>query len=235
MVEAFAREHAMPYLTRLVYHAYFDKVVMGVILINAVTLSLETYPAIIHQWGSLLYTLDKVFIVFFIVELYLRMLVYRSKFFTDGWRWFDFIIVMLTTLPLLGVSALGNVSAFRALRLLRLLGAIPVFRKVLDGIIRALRDSAAVMGVLALLLTIFAIVAAKLFGAADPGNFGNLHTAMFTLFQMMTLDVWSDIVRPLAVTSMMAIPFFATFIIVVVFILLSTIIGIAANAMSDNK
>lgn len=225
----------MTYLTRLVYHDWFDKVVMGIILINAVTLSLETYPGIMQQWGPLLYTLDKVFIVFFIVELCLRMLVYRSKFFTDGWRWFDFIIVVLTTLPLFGLSALGNVSAFRALRLLRLLSAIPVFRKVLDGIIRALRDSAAVMGVLALLLIIFAIVAAKLFGAADSINFGNLHTAMFSLFQIMTLDAWSDIVRPLAETSMIAIPFFATFIIVVVFILLSTLIGIAANAMSEIK
>ncbi|MBY0537791.1 ion transporter [Patescibacteria group bacterium] len=222
-------------LSKVVQHAWFDRFVMGVIAVNAITLALETYPQMMAEFGNILTTLDGIFITFFIMELILRLLVYRRTFFADGWRWFDLSIVVLTTLPLLGVSALGNVSAFRALRLLRLLSAVPAFRRVFAGIIRALRDSAAVMGVLALQLSIFAIVASKLFGSLDPEHFGNLHTAMFTLFQMMTLDAWSDIVRPLAETSMMAIPFFVSFIVVVVFILLSTIIGIAANAMGTTK
>ena len=225
----------MPTLAKVVQHPWFDRFVMGVILVNAITLALETYPQVMAQFGDILTTLDGIFIAFFIIELALRMMVYRRAFFADGWRWFDLSIVVLTTLPLLGVSALGNVSAFRALRLLRLLSAIPAFRRVFAGIMRALRDSATVMGVLALLLGIFAIVASKLFGSLDPEHFGNLHTAMFTLFQMMTLDAWSDVVRPLMASSAMAVPFFVSFIVVVVFILLSTIIGIAANAMSSTK
>lgn len=225
----------MKYLATVVNSIWFDRVVMVAILGNALTLSLETYGEVMTQFGPELRVIDQFFIGFFIVELCLRLIVYRRAFFSDGWRWFDLVIVVLTTLPMLGISALGNVSAFRALRLLRLLGAVPAFRGVFEGIIRALRDSAAVMGVLVVLVAIFAIVAAKLFGEIDPEHFGNMHTAMFTLFQIMTLDAWSDIVRPLMEVSVKAGVFFVTYIVVVVFILLSTIIGIAANAMSSNK
>lgn len=225
----------MKYLSDVVHSKWFERLVMTIIVCNAITLSLETYSDVMKQYGTILHVADSIFIWFFIFELCLRLIVFRWSFFNDGWRWFDLIIVVLTTLPMLGITALGNVSAFRALRILRLLSAVPAFRHVFEGIIRALKDSAAVMGVLGVLLGIFAIVAAKLFGAADPEHFGNFHTALFTLFQIMTLDAWSDIVRPLMQTSVKAVFFFVAFIVIVVFVLLSTIIGIAANAMSTTK
>lgn len=225
----------MRHLTNVINARWFDRLVIVIILCNAVTLSLETYDGVTQRFGTVLHVLDSLFIWFFIGELCLRLIVYQRAFFSDGWRWFDLIIVVLTTLPLLGISALGNVSAFRALRLLRLLSVIPAFRTVFAGIARALRDSAAVMGVLGVLLGIFAIVASSLFGEIDPEHFGDLHTAMFTLFQIMTLDAWSDVVRPLMQVSVKAAIFFVTFIVIVVFILLSTIIGIAANAMNTSR
>lgn len=48
----------------------------------------------------------------------------------------------------------------------------------------------------------------------------------------MTLDAWSEVVRPIMSIYPLAAVFFGSFIVLVVFILLSTIIGIAANAMS---
>lgn len=212
--------------------SWFERLVAAAIALNAITLGLETYPSVMQQYGDTLRVLDLAFILFFVFELSMRMTAYGRAFWKDGWHWFDFIIVTVTLLPVIGVTALGNISAFRALRLLRLLSAIPSFKGVLVGLMRALRDSAAVMGVLVLLLSVFAIVAAKLFGAADPVHFGNLHTSLFTLFQIMTLDAWSDVVRPLMQVFPLAALFFGTFIVLVVFILLSTLIGIAANAMS---
>ena len=37
---------------------------------------------------------------------------------------------------------------------------------------------------------IFAIIGRGLYGSVDPGRFGNLAKACFTLFQLITLDDW---------------------------------------------
>lgn len=119
--------------------AWFERVVAVAIAINAITLGLETYPRVMRSYGDILHALDLAFILFFVCELIGRMTAYGRAFWRDGWHWFDFSIVTITLLPVFGISALGNVSAFRALRLLRLLSAIPSFRSVLMGLMRATR------------------------------------------------------------------------------------------------
>lgn len=210
----------------------FEKIVITAILLNAVTLGLETYPAVMTQYGSWLRMIDTGFILFFVCELLIKLFAYRTHFFRSGWNWFDLSIVTLTVLPALGITGLGNVSAFRALRLLRLLSVIPSFRRVLSGIMRALQDSVAVMCVLSVILFVYATVAVKLFGEHSPEYFGDLDTAFFTFFQIMTLDAWSEIVRPLMEVYPFAGLFVVSFIVVTVFILLSIMIGIASSAMN---
>jgi voltage-gated sodium channel len=219
------------FLKPLVESRFFERCVVVMIVLNAVTLGLETYPALMATYGPTLYFLDRFFLSFFVIELGLRISVWRTAFFREGWNWFDFIIVVLTLLPSLGVPGLGNLSAFRALRLLRLLSVVPSFRRVLRGIVRALQGSFAVMCVLGIILYVFSVVSVKLFQNANPTYFADLDTAFFTFFQIMTLDAWSDIVRPLMVDYPWAGLYFVSFIVTTVFILLSIIIGVAANAV----
>lgn len=218
-------------IRHFITHPWFERVVLSVIVLNAVTLGLETYPAVMEQHGSLLLRFDLLFVIFFVIELTLRLSVFRHAFFKSGWNCFDFVIVLLTLLPFLGISGLGNLSAFRALRLLRVLSIIPAFKRVLSGIGRALAGSLAVMSVLTILLYVYAVIAVKLFRDASPERFADLDTAFFTFFQIMTLDAWSDIVRPIMDMYWWAGLFFMSFIITAVFILLSIIIGVASNAM----
>jgi len=174
------------------------------------------------SYGPTLLRLDMFFVGFFVLELLLRLSVYRRSFFHDGWNWFDATVVTLTLLPFLGIAGLGNVSAFRAVRLLR----------VLNGIGRALSGSVAVMAVLAVILYVYAVVSVKLFREVSPERFADLDTAFFTYFQIMTLDAWSDIVRPIMEVYWWSGLFFMSFTITAVFILLSIIIGIASQAVN---
>ncbi len=221
----------MSSVRQCITHPWFERIVLFVIVLNAVTLGLETYPAIMGQYGTVLLRIDLVFVIFFVIELTLRLSVFRHAFFKSGWNCFDFVIVLLTLLPFLGINGLGNLSAFRALRLLRVLSIIPSFKRVLSGIGRALAGSLAVMSVLTILLYVYAVIAVKLFRDASPERFADLDTAFFTFFQIMTLDAWSDIVRPIMDTHWWAGLFFMSFIITAVFILLSIIIGVASSAM----
>ncbi|MBX9906346.1 ion transporter [Patescibacteria group bacterium] len=218
----------------IITNPWFERLVLAIIVANAITLGLETYPAIMLAYGSTLMKLDLVFVGFFVIELSLRLSVLGRTFWQDGWNWFDATVVGLTVLPFLGVSGIGNVSAFRAVRLLRVLSIIPSFRRVLAGIGRALSGSFAVMAVLAVILYVYAVVSVKLFRDVSPEKFADLGTSFFTYFQIMTLDAWSDIVLPIMAVYWWAGMFFVSFIVTAVFILLSILIGVASNAMNEN-
>jgi len=221
----------MKFLKELITNKWFECAVVVAIILNAVTLGLETYPGVMSAYEELLHYADKAFILFFVTELVIRITVKQSSFFKEGWNIFDFSIVLVSLLPLLGIAGLGNVSAFRALRLLRLLSIVPTFRKVLRGIGRALQGSFAVMCVLVVILYVFSVVSVKLFRNISPLYFADLDTAFFTFFQIMTLDGWSDIVRPIMELHPLASLYFATYIVMTVFVLLSILIGIASNAI----
>lgn len=209
----------------------FQIVVIAAIILNSIVLGIETYPGAMAQYGDLLHGLDMAFLLFFVVELSLRITAEGMDFFRGKWNWFDFCIVLISLLPFV-----GNLSALRALRILRalrLLTAVPVFQKILTGIGLAFRNSAPVAIVLAVIMYVYGVLSSKLFGAVDPVHFGDLDAALMTLFQIITLDAWTEIIRPIIAEQWYAGIFFVSFVLIAVFILLSIVIGIASDAMSS--
>jgi len=211
-------------------HAFHIVVIVAIIL-NSIVLGIETYPGAMAVYGDTLHMIDIAFLLFFVAELSLRIFAEGGSFFKGKWNLFDFAIVMVSLLPFV-----GNLSALRALRILRalrLLTAVPVFQKILHGISLAFRNSAPVAIVLAVIMYVYAVMSSKLFGPTDPAHFGDLDTALFTLFQIITLDAWTEIIRPIVAEQWYAGVFFVSFVLIAVFILLSIVIGIASDAMSS--
>ena len=101
------------------------------------------------------------------VELGIRFYVRRLAFFRDPWRVFDLIVVGFALLP-----ATGNLSIFRILRVLRLVGTIASMRRVVAGLLNAIPGMASIALLLALIFYVFAVMATKLFGAAFLEWFG---------------------------------------------------------------
>jgi voltage-gated sodium channel len=205
-------------------------VIIGVIIANAIVLGMETVPAITSGAGGILYVLDRLFLAFFVAELSLKLVAYRSRFFKNGWNIFDTLLVALTAMPVIpGMEAL---SSLRILRLLRLLALVPQMRAVVHGLLGAIPGLVSVVGLLAMLQYIAAILATKLLGDTFPELFGSLSISLFSLFQMMTLEGWSDeIVRPVMEVYPYATPFFILYIIVSTFAVLNLVIGVIVNAM----
>src|SRR5690606_3858018 len=94
----------------------FRWTIIGLILLNAVTLGLQTSPAVLALHGAALSLLDNAVVGIFVVEIALRLYVHRLSFFRDGWSVFDFVIVCISLAP-----ATGPLSVLRTLRVLRLL------------------------------------------------------------------------------------------------------------------
>ena len=95
--------------------------------------------------------------------------------------------------------------AFRVLRVLRVITVIPRMRVVVSALLDAIPGIASVGVVLVLIIYVFAVIAANLYGADHPSHFGTVFTAMYTLFQVMTLEGWNGMFAALFDSSVLRI------------------------------
>lgn len=210
------------------------RVITGLILLNAITLGLETDPVLTQNWGTLLHWTDRFLLTVFTIELAIKLFAYRLSFFRSGWNIFDFVIVSISWVPTSG--ALSVLRAFRILRVLRLLSVVPQMRRVISALGHSIPGMSSVVGVLIIIFYVCAVLSTKLFGQhPDPLMqewFGSVGASAYTLFQIMTLESWSmGIVRPTMEHYPLSWLFFVPFIIVTSFAVLNLFIGIIVDAM----
>lgn len=204
--------------------------IIALILINAVLLGLETWPAAMAAAGGLILALDRAILVVFVVEITLRLYVHRCAFWRDPWSVFDFIVVAIALLPATGQLAV--LRALRVLRVMRLLTMVPSMRKVVGALLGAVPGLMSIALVLMIIYYVFAVIATNLFAASYPEWFGHLGRSLYTLFQIMTLESWSmGIARPVMENFPYAWAFFVPFILVATFTMLNLFIAIIVNAM----
>lgn len=216
----------------LIESSRFQNAILAVIVINAIIIGMETSPMVMTRYGSILAALDQIAIGIFIVEILLKLFVYRLSFFKNGWNIFDFVIVAVALLPTGG--SLSVLRALRILRALRLVSAMPKMRKVVQGLFAAIPSMGTVIILLALIFYIAAVMATKLFGDAFPEWFGSIGATLYSLFQIMTLESWSmGIVRPIMEVYPWAWMFFVPFVLVTSFVVLNLFIAIIVNAMHE--
>lgn len=204
--------------------------ITAVILLNAITLGLETSDAMMARFGALLKVIDRLALAIFVLELAVKMLVYGRRFFASGWNVFDFLIIAISLMP-----ATGNLSvlrAFRVLRVLRMFSVVPKLRAVVQALLEAVPSMLSIIVVLMLVYYVTAVLANQLFGEKFDAWFGTIGRSMYSLFEIMTFDNWSSgIVRPVMEAYPWAWIFFLPFIIVTSFAVLNLFIAIIVNAM----
>lgn len=215
----------------LIESARFERYITALIVANAITLGIETLPPGAALLDDSLYAFDRVVLAVFVVELLLRFFVYRSRFFGDPWRVFDFVIVGMSVVP--AGSAFAVLRALRVLRVLRLVSLVPSMRRVVGALLEALPGMASIVGLLGLVLYVFAVMATKLYAEISPEFFGTLGKSLFTLFQVMTVEGWPDVARSVMTQSPHSWIFFVVFLLIATFMVLNLFIAVVVNAMQS--
>ncbi|WP_255616946.1 MULTISPECIES: ion transporter [unclassified Saccharopolyspora] len=105
-------------------------------------------------------------------------------------------------------------GAFGVLRALRLVSAVPCMRRVVSALLGALPGMASIAALLGLILCVAAVVVSKL----------------FTLFQVMTGEAWSEVAREVMDEQPMAWIFFILYIAVTTYTVLNLVIAVAVSA-----
>ncbi len=206
--------------------------VLGLIILNAVVLGLETSDTLMARHGPWLRMMDQAMLTVFVVEIGLRLVAWRTSFFRDPWNVFDFVVVGIALVPASGPFAV--LRALRVLRVLRVLTIVPSMRRVVGGLLAALPGLGSIAMVLLLVYYVFGVIATQLFGDQFPQWFGTLGRSLYSLFQIMTLESWSmGIVRPLMQVYPYAWMFFIPFILLATFTMLNLFIGVIVSAMQS--
>ena len=228
------RTEGRGFLTRMAdvaESARVQRVITGLIVVNAATLGLETSDAVMKVAGPALETLDRSILAVFVLELLAKISGRGLAFFRRGWNIFDLLVVGIAIVPAAG--ALSVLRALRILRVLRLISVVPQMRQVVESLVFALPGLGAIMGVLILLFYVSAVLATKLFGGGVPELFGTIGDSLFTLFQIMTLEGWADIARDMEAMYPWAWMFFVPYILITTFTMLNLFIAIIVNAMQS--
>lgn len=249
--------HAMSMVSfskKIVSHPVFQKTIVGLIIFSSILLGLETNSDLMNLYGPQLKLLDKIVVSIFALEILLKIISFGKKpwkFFADSWNLFDFVIVAISLIPS-GSSAMAVFRLFRVFRVLRLITAIPKLQIIIGALFKSIPSMGYVVMILVIHFYMFGVMGVFLFGQNDPLHFGSLSKAILTLFQIMTLEGWADIMKiqiqgcasfgyqglESLCTNSLAQPifgatYFVIFIILGTMIILNLLIGVVVNSMSE--
>ena len=227
----------VPALSRLVHSKWFEGFIFTVIILNAIVLGLETYGSIVDRYGDTLYLLNEIFLGIFIVEILLRIGAYGSRpwnYFRSGWNVFDFVAVFAVFIP--GVRENATLLRLvRLLRVVRVVSVLPDLRVLISGMLRAIPPIASMAALAVLLIFIYGMIGWKIFGEEIPERWGDIGEAMLTLFTVLTLEGWNEILFAGQEVTQFAWVFFVSFVLIASFLLINILIAIIINAVEDAR
>lgn len=207
--------------------------ITAVIIFNAILLGLDTSAFIKQNYGEIITLLDYICLGIFTVELALRLVCYGTKFFYNDEKWwniFDFVIVAIS----LFAAQYSVLRTLRVLRVLRLLSAVPSIRLVTDAVLRTIPAMISISALLSIFYYVYAVLCVNFFGEKFPQWFGDMPKALYSLFQIMTLESWSmGIVRPIMEVYPYAWVLFVSFIVIVGMIALNLVVGVIVNSLNE--
>ncbi|HKY35005.1 MAG TPA: ion transporter [Polyangiaceae bacterium] len=245
----------MVQLTRHITESgWFQYFITAVIVLAGALVGIETSPSLVAAYGAVLHLLDRVILAIFVVEILIKLTAEAPAFwryFRDPFNCFDFLVVAVTLLPF-GAQYVTVLRLLRLLRVLRLVHALPRLQILVSALLKSIPSMAYVAVFLGLLFYVYGVAGVFLFGQNDPARFGTLGTAMLSLFTVVTLEGWAELMyfqlygcEAMAEGAAAALcknpqaqPFaaplyFITFILFGTMIVLNLFIGIIMNSMQE--
>lgn len=247
-------------ISQIVSHRIFDAAVLVLIVVGALLVGLETSRSIMESYGGLIRGLDRVVVGLFAIEAALKIASHGRRwyrYFLDPWNVLDFAIVAVCLLPIHSHQA-AVLRLVRVFRALRLISAMPKLQLLVHSLLKSLPSMVHVGMLLAILFFIYAVLGVFLWRENDPVHFRNLGVSLLTLFRVITLEDWTDIMyiqmkgsigyafteRELAIIEtdphyasqarpVIGAIYFVTFVMIGTMIMLNLVIGVIINSMNE--
>ena len=229
----------------------FRNFILGLIILSGVIVGIETYPEAYSKNAYLFQLIDQVIISIFVLEIGLKLISNGKKpwnFFSDPWNVFDFIIVAVCFIPDIDTHFVTVLRLARILRVFRIISVLPKLQVLVNALLKSIPSMGYVVVLLGIVFYIFAVAGSFLFAKTDPIHFGSLHVAMITLFKILTLEGWTDIMNiqlygssepsaeyTMKVVSYASVAYFVSFILIGAMIIMNLFIGVVMNSMQESQ
>ena len=240
----------------------FQRFIILTIVFAGVVVGVQTYAKFAERHKEILEFMDGMILVVFSLEVIIKVAAEGKKplrYFSNPWNVFDFIIVAACLLePVLPINGafLPVLRLARILRILRLVTTIPKLQVLVTCLLKSLPSMFYVSVLLGLLFYVYGTMAVFLYGENDPIHFRNLQTSVLSLFRVVTLEDWTDVMyihmygsdnygysdqdlarwEPSSQASPLgAAIFFVSFVLIGTMIVLNLVIGVIMNSMDESN
>ncbi len=236
---------------------WFNNFIIWTILAAGILVGIQTYGEKVAYWNGLLHGLDMIILWIFTIEAIMKIVAEGNRpfnYFKDPWNIFDFVIVVVCWaayfMPDINAGYVAVFRLARVLRVLRLVSALPKLKILVDAMLKSIPSMGYVGVLLFLLFYIYGAMGVFLFGENDPIRFSDLGTSILTLFQITTMEGWSDIMylnmwgcdhavygvdncdSPVA-NPIGGVIYFVSFVMFGTMIVLNLFIGVIMNSMEE--
>ena len=222
---------------RIVEARWFEPWMIGLILFNGVLIGLETSQEFVATYGGWLHLGNDIILGIFIIEVVLKLAAVAPRFglyFGNGWNLFDFTVVVLSLIPATGEFALVA-RLIRVLRVLRLVSAVPQLRLIVATLVRSIPSMGHVILLMSIIFYIYAVTGFHLFREHDAAHWGTLGAALLTLFQMVTLEGWVEVMDTAMEAYRWSWVYFVSFVLIGTFVMLNLVIAVVINNLDASK
>ena len=221
---------------KLQNNSVFQFLVIFIIILNAITLGINTYE-INNFTKKIIELLDYTITLFFVIEILIRYIGEPKKinFFKNGWNIFDTIIVLISLIPIPNNSSYLLLRLLRVFRVLRIISVVPELKKIIEALLNSIKRVFYVGLLLFIILYIYATIGSILFSEDIPSRWNDVGVSLITLFQVLTLSSWEQVMLPLQEIYWWAWLYFFSFIVIGAITMLNLLIAILVDVVINQK
>lgn len=213
---------------RIADSKWFLNGITAVILLNGVVIGLETVDALNDAYGFWFLLFNQVAIGIFVVEAIIKIVAHHPRmheYFKDGWNVFDFIVVVLCLIP-----SSGHLPMLaRVLRLLRVLSVVPSLKVLVTVLVRSLPGMFNIVLLTVVIFYVYGVAGHYLFAENDPTHWRSLGISLLSLFRIVTLEDWTDIMYAAMEAYWWAWMYFVSLVLVGTFVVFNLIIAVVIS------
>lgn len=241
----------------------FDMAVCTVVCLNvfAIALAMDFGPpddAPLEDKAGWL-VLESLFTLCFLIEIPVRINWERWQWHRSVWNWLDVFLVACAVLDVWVLTfldaggSLQVITVLRIMRLVRLVRMVKLVKKlqglycIIMALVHAFRSMLFLIAMLFFGVLLFSIFATIIIGRNSQfkhvqihedsvyERFGTVSRSMYSLFELMTLEGWEQVARPLVMEQPVMIFFIGIFLLIFTFGMLNMIVALVVEKTLDQS
>lgn len=212
---------------------WFSNVTTAVIIIYASILGFKTLGDISTTYSAAWIIVDYAVNLYFVFEIVIKMVAEKRflDFFKSKWNLFDFIIVVITLIPLESTGYAAVARLMRVFKILRLFTARPELKSILDMLIKAIPSIIDIVILMFIIFYIYAIIGSFVFVDLPSGLWKDFLVSMLTLFRILTFEDWTDVMYEAMEVHPWSWVYFVSFIIIAAFVFFNLFVAVIIGEM----